>query len=260
MANKLHVVYRISDKGNPKPKLPNAGKWDCLTNAVEIFGTENFHVIADNCTEQTINALKSTGLSVEVTSNGNSGTCRHIFNAVIDRYSPEDFLYLLEDDYLHLPGSREILLEGLAIADYVTLYDHPENYQRDGSSMNPFVHDDLPKSSIYLTEHTHWRSAISTTMTFAAKVQTLLEDREVFIKFCQWNIPADYGIFAILTMQDDLNEAKFFAETGREGMAKVIVDNFLFRRKKRLLISPLPSFATHTETAYLAPLIDWTKI
>ena len=111
-----------------------------------------------------------------------------------------------------------------------------------------------------MTEHTHWRSAVSTTMTFAAKVQTLREDREVFIKFCQWNIPADYGIFAILTMQDDLNEAKFFAETGREGMAKVIVDNFLFRRKKRLLISPLPSFATHTETAYLAPLIDWTKI
>ena len=148
--NKLHIIYRISDKSNPKTKLPNAGKGDCLINAIEVFGAENFHVIADNCTEQTLVALQSTGLSLEVTANGNCGTCQHIFKEVIDRYAPEDFLYLSEDDYLHLPGSREILLEGLSIADYVTLYDHPEAYQRN--SMNPFVHDDLPKSSIYLTE------------------------------------------------------------------------------------------------------------
>ena len=50
MAEKnLHVIYRISDKGNPKPKLSNGGKWDCLFNAVKEFGAENFHVIADNC-------------------------------------------------------------------------------------------------------------------------------------------------------------------------------------------------------------------
>ena len=34
MAENLHVIYRISDKGNPKPKLPNGGKGDCLRNAV----------------------------------------------------------------------------------------------------------------------------------------------------------------------------------------------------------------------------------
>lgn len=256
----LHIIYRISDKGNPKPMLPNAGKWACLENAVREFGAENFHVIADNCTAETINALRSTGLSLELTSNGNSGTCRHIFNEVINRYAPEDFLYLLEDDYLHLPGSRKALLEGLQIADYVTLYDHPDFYQRDGKGMNPFVHDDLPKSSIYLTAHSHWRSTVSTTMTFAAKVRTLLEDRNVFIKFSTGKIPADFGIFTALTAQDDLNEAKHFANTNRGGLAIIMVENFLFERKKRLLISPLPSFATHTETAYLAPLIDWTRI
>ena len=37
MAGNLHVIYRISDKGNPKPKLPNGGKGDCLRNAVNIF-------------------------------------------------------------------------------------------------------------------------------------------------------------------------------------------------------------------------------
>ncbi len=256
----LHVVYRISDKGNPKSKLANAGKWACLENAVREFGSENFHVIADNCTAETINAIKSTGLSLELTSNGNSGTCRHIFNEVINRYAPDDNLYLLEDDYLHLPGSRLALLEGLEIADYVTLYDHPDMYQTDGKGMNPFVHGDLPKSSIYLTAHSHWRSTVSTTMTFAAKVKTLREDRNVFIKFCKESIPADFGIFATLTGQDDLNEAKYFANTNRGGIAMVIIENYFFGSNKRLLISPIPSFSTHAETAYLAPLIDWTRI
>ena len=87
--NNLRVVYRISDKGNPKPKLPNGGKRNCLLNAMKEFGAENFHVIADNCSAETIAALKSTGLEFEPTANGNAGTCRYIFEQVIDRYSPE---------------------------------------------------------------------------------------------------------------------------------------------------------------------------
>ncbi len=260
MADNLHVVYRISDKGNPKSKLPNAGKGDCLINAVNEFGAENFHVIADNCTDQTLDVLKSTGLSLEVTANGNAGTCRHIFNEVINRYDADDFVYLLEDDYLHLPGSREALLEGLAIADYVTLYDHPDYYRRDGKGVNPFVHDDKPKCSIYLTAHAHWRETVSTTMTFAAKVKTLLEDRDIWNRYCVEKNPSDFGAFVTLTGQDDLNEAKRFVQRGYINLAQLVVENFLNGRKKRLLISPMPSFATHAETNFLAPLIDWTKV
>lgn len=261
MAEKiLHVVYRISDKSNPKLKLPNAGKWDCLTNAVENFGAENFHVIADNCVAETIDALKSTGLSLEVTANGNGGTCRHIFNEVINRYSPDDYLYLLEDDYLHLPGSREAILEGLEIADYVTLYDHPDMYHPDGNGDNPFVHDDMPKSSIYLTAHSHWRSTVSTTYTYAAQVKTLLKDRDVWLRFSEGKIPAAFLAFTVLTRQDDLNEARRFLEKNWGGLAVLMVENFLSGRKKKLLISPIPSFATHAEKNYLAPLIDWSKV
>ena len=258
--NKLHVIYRISDKGHPKPKLSNGGKGDCLINAVEIFGAENLHVIADNCEPATIDALKSAGLDLEITSNGNAGTCRYIFDEVINRYDPDDNLYLLEDDYLHLPGSREAILEGLEIADYVTLYDHPDMYHPDGKGDNPFVHDDLPKSSIYLTAHTHWRSTVSTTFTYAAKVKTLLEDREIWKRFCTGKVPTAFLAFVTLTKQDDLNEAKRFAKMGLGGMVTFVVNNFLSGRKKRLLISPMPSFATHTEPAYLAPLIDWSKV
>ena len=258
--NNLRVIYRISDKGNPKPKLSNGGKWDCLFNAVKEFGAENFHVIADNCSAETITALKSTGLEFETTANGNAGTCRYIFDEVINRYSPEENLYLLEDDYLHLPGSRAALLEGLAIADCVTLYDHPDMYHPDGRGPNPFVHGDMPKASIYLTAHSHWRSTVSTTMTFAAQVKTLLEDRDIWKRFCVEKTPEDFKAFIILTGQDDLNEAKRFIKIGGGVLVPLIVENFFSERKKRLLISPLPTFATHTEPAYLSPLIDWTKV
>ena len=264
MKNNLHVIYRISDKGHPKPKLSNGGKGDCLLNAVNEFGAENFHVIADNCSAETVEVLKSTGLSLEITANGNAGTCRHIFNEVINRYAPEDNLYLLEDDYLHLPGSRTALLEGLEIADYVTLYDHPDMYHPDGRGPNPFVHDDLPKCSIFLTAHSHWRSTVSTTMTFAAKAKTLIEDRDVWNHFCAGKIPSDFLGFITLTGQDDLNEAKRIAKKGFAPVAEVIVKNFLSERKKRLLISPIPSMSTHTDAlnnmAYIAPLIDWSKV
>ena len=66
----LHVIYRISDKGNPKSKLANASKLDCLTNAVQEFGAENFHVIADNCADTTLDVLKSADLDFEITANG----------------------------------------------------------------------------------------------------------------------------------------------------------------------------------------------
>ena len=38
-------------------------------------------------------------------------------------------LFLLEDDFLHKPGSKKLLLEGLLNYNgYITLYDHPDKY------------------------------------------------------------------------------------------------------------------------------------
>ena len=265
MSQNLHVIYRISDKGNPKVKLPNASKAACLNNALQHFGGENFHIIADNCTEDTIKALRATGLSMEVTANGNGGTSRYIFNEVINRYEPEDNLYLLEDDYLHLPGSREAILEGLEIADYVTLYDHPFMYTRDGNGWNPFVHDDMPKCSIYLTPHTHWRTTTATTMTFAAKTKTLIEDREIWNHFCTEKTPNDFAAFVVLTGQDDMNEARRLARINHpsaKGMLELVISNYINARKKRTLISPIPSLSTHCDIGpgSIAPRIDWLKV
>jgi hypothetical protein len=101
---KLSVYYRISDKGNPKEKLSNGDRFSCLRNAVKEFGAESIHVICDNCSEQTLDFVRSFtehGITMEETSLGNSGSFIYMIDTIIKKLSPYDFVYLLEDDYLH---------------------------------------------------------------------------------------------------------------------------------------------------------------
>ncbi len=262
---KLNVIYRISDKSNAN-KVKIADKWQCLQNAVKIFGAENIFVIANDCENETLNTLKNFNLRVLAINTGsNSGSFNYVMDKVIENYSAEDCIYLLEDDYFHLPKSREAILEGLEIADYVTLYDHPDLYHYDGNGPNFFVHGDFPKSSIYITKNTHWRSNISTTMTFAAKNKTLLEDRAIWRKFSQGKIPMDFPAFILLTKQDNLEEIRYAVQKrGGVGisnlMINIMLENYITERRKRLLISAIPSLSTHTEINFLAPLIDWKKL
>jgi hypothetical protein len=69
----------------------------------------------------------------------------------------------------------------------------------------------------------------STTMTFAAKVKTLKEDEEILRKYTSGSYPRDFEMFLEL------------------------------RDKSRSLITPIPGYATHGETAWLSPLTDWKE-
>ena len=260
----FRVIYRVSDKGHnaQKNKLPNATKRSCLLNAIEQFGRESIHVIADNCSEEFIDFIKSEGLDFEETHLGNSPSFKYAVTQVINTYSDNDVVYLLEDDYLHLPGSKELIIEGLKIADYVTLYDHPDQYMtgtlhlRGASPLNRFG---FHRWRIYLTAHSHWREAATTTMTCAARVKTLREDYSILMRNPDAGVPDDLGMFLRLTKQRSLIDAVKIFPKLKPAMT-ILLNNFAFFRKKRLLISCIPGRATHCETKWLSPLTEWTKI
>lgn len=65
-------------------------------------------------------------------------------------------------------------------------------------------------------------------MTFAAKASTLLSDKKVFYRWTSTRHPYDFELFTEL---------------------KII--------KRRRLISPIPSYSTHGEVAFLANYINW---
>jgi hypothetical protein len=90
--------------------------------------------------------------------------------SIIRDRSEDDSVYLLEDDYIHKPGSSLALSEGLLLADYVTLYDHPDKYRLAAESGNRFNHQKLHPTILYASPTSHWRETNSTTMTFACRV------------------------------------------------------------------------------------------
>ena len=266
MAGQLFTLYRISDGSNQaKNKLSHADKFHCLRNYLSVFGNENLLVFADNCSAPTLDELTKLGITYQTIKLGNRGSFLHIVKYAIEQLPKDDYVYLLEDDYLHLPGSRQALLEGLAIADYVSLYDHPDKYvEFSKGGLNHYVIDGGETTKIFLTQSSHWKETNSTTMTFAARIGTLAADYKIWAK---WGV-RDYYVW-----QDLLRNEAGFSEHMRVVRNKLSgkaafrqkMENALrhfgyhFNRKRRL-ITPVPGMATHVELNYLSPLRDWQKV
>jgi hypothetical protein len=234
--NNIKIIYRISDAGYNKVKPLYINNGNCLKNAVRVFGKENFHVIADNVSEETKRIIWDCDIQdthIDYVSVGHgAGT----FNLALDwalKQDEDTIVYFLENDYIHKPNSDKILLEGIEMgADYVSLYDHPDKYIPANRGGNKFVDDDGGEvTKIYLSKSCHWKLANSTTMTFAGKVKTIKRDETILRKWTNMgHYPRDFDMFL---------------ELRENGVA---------------LMTPIPGFSTHGETDWLSPLTDWSKI
>lgn len=141
------------------------------------------------------------------------------------KWAPDDIVYFLEDDYLHRPGWPAVLAEAFqgSVGDTVSLYDHTDRY-KDGAGGCNLAH----------TGTCHWRTAISTTNTFAVRARTLFEDMEVLERF------ADPARSAVC-----IDHEKHVA---------------LWRERKRKLVTSVPAWSTHAEAGHLAPVMDWAAV
>jgi hypothetical protein len=235
----VNVVYRLSDNGYAKVKFPNATKIHCLENCLEHFDVNNVHLFVDetNLLDTTRKAIEEIDLSrffgdLNYYVGGSSaGSWRHVFNYALQNFNDDDIVYFLEDDYLHLSGSEKAILEGIQIADYVSLYDHNDKYIPASKGGNPFIDEDGGElTKVFLTNSTHWRLTNSTTMTFATTMNTLIEDRPIWEQFTMGSHPNDFAAFLKL------------------------------RERGRSLITPIPGLSTHCEPLWASPLIDWSKV
>ena len=169
--------------------------------------------------------------NIEIVSVGHgAGT----FNLALDKsltYNEDEIVYFIENDYLHKPNSQKILQEGFWLgASFVALYDHPDKYLDPVLGGNPYCEGGGEDTRVYLTDSCHWKLTNSTTMTFASKVSTLKRVEPTLRKYTSGTHPEDFKMFLEL------------------------------RSHEELLITPLPGYATHGETYWLAPLTDWSKI
>jgi hypothetical protein len=226
----MKIIYRISDTGYNKVKPDYINNENCLKNFVNIFGNQNLEIIADNCSKETLQMITKYCHPNKITT-VSIGHGAGTFNLALDmalKYDDEAIIYFVENDYLHKSGSDKILVEGLQIGyNYVALYDHPDKYI---NGANPFVEDGGEVTRVMLSNSCHWKITNSTTMTFAAQVKTLKEDEVILRKFTSGTHPNDFQMFLAL------------------------------RDKQHGLITPIPGYATHGETAWLSPLYNWGEL
>ena len=224
----MKIIYRISDAGYNKVKPDYINNENCLKNFVYVFGNQNLEIIADNCSKETLQMITKYVHPNKITT-ASIGHGAGTFNLALDKalkWNDDEIVYFVENDYIHLPGSAEILEEGFDLgASYMSLYLHPDKFIPPFAGGNPEVENDggYP-TKIFRGETQLFGMFNSTTMTFAAKVKTLKEDEPILRKWTNEKHPNDFQMFLEL------------------------------RANGKALLCPLNTFSTHGETAWLAPL------
>jgi hypothetical protein len=231
----IKVYYRLSNQeaGVSKKKMVGATKEHCLKNTIKIFGVNNITVVGDRLNDETRQNVELLGLRLLLVDNGNgSRTFRDALDQAIKENDDNVMVYLLEDDFLHLPSSNIKLSEILNQYDcYATLYDHPDKYIDASSGGNPFIIGGGEDTKLFKTETSHWKITNSTVMSFAARVSRLKQDYDMLMKYSDGHITDSFRFFCELRQQKGIP-----------------------------VVSSIPGCSTHCETAWLSPLTDWSKI
>jgi len=229
------VYYRLSNQqaGIDKKKIKNANKKKCLENCISVFGRENITVIGDNLNHEHIEWLRDLDIRFLEVSNGNgSATFRNALDMAIEENEDNDIVYLLEDDFLHKEGSKKLLTEALnELNCYATLYDHPDKYLNRDRGGNQFIEQGGEVTRVIKTETIHWKITNSTVMSFAARVSRLKLDKELLEKHSRNRITDSFSLFT------ELSQTKGIP-----------------------VLSSIPGFSTHCETAWLSPFTNWEEI
>lgn len=189
---------------------------------LNIFGDDRITIIHDGPTGALYEYIKS---SMDTTSQNinlykiryNSNEKSLIESLNYGRESTSKYIYFLEDDYYHKPNSRTVLFEGLNLntqfRKIVSLYDHPDRYTRTDDM-------DYGHTRLFLGNRAHWRTAESTTCTWA--VETSLYKNEVFD----------------VAMAYKLNDRGFFRAIYESNIR---------------LITPIPAMSTHCHEPFISP-------
>jgi len=181
------------------------------------------HVIYDGDDNEYSKYIQSHDLkSFKQVHHGNAlGSIKELHDTIYSMIDVYEHFYIAEDDYLYLPESMLVLLNGIETIGsdkLFTLYDHPDRYTRT---------DDLTfnQESIALTGSGHWRTCESTCYSFCLNRHVL----------------------------------KNFEPQLREPLADRNLFRLLYANGIRLW-SPMPGRATHLNSQFLTPLINWDVV
>lgn len=221
----INIVYRLCEMEMAPPfrakRLPWFSKLNCLHSFLEAVEfskdwIESVTFIHDGPEGELIKKIPDYFKIIRVNARSNEGSLIATYEAA--KNIPGD-IYYVEDDYLHLPESIKLIALALPSLGLVTGYDHEDRYVGD---------DDLTYGkeliAFDIASNRHWRTAESTTCTFAISQAMRPKVQAIADNFM-------------------LHDRKLFRK--------------LYKKKVRLW-TPIPGLTTHIDTA-LSPGIDWVS-
>jgi hypothetical protein len=179
------IFYRIKNDDSKKTKLPGANKIRCLENFISVFGS-NINVFTENNDEKLLKEIENHGITSILICENEQSFSAALFKA--QNYPDDTLVYIVEDDYLHLPISLVLLNEGIESGvDYIGLYDNPNKYETLNKG---------EISEVFRTKSYHWKYSTPDCLTFASTSKVLKEDMNIWNEWCVNS--KDYNVFSIL--------------------------------------------------------------
>ncbi|WP_231861563.1 MULTISPECIES: hypothetical protein [Frankia] len=227
-----------------------------------------------------LSMMEEAGEIVPVTCGSNRASYRHVLRMPrLRRWAADDLVWLAEDDYLYTENSLSALVTAAAArpdVEYFTLYG-TSRLSATSTRRRPQVTDDggIHEHAPVIGGVT-WARTATTTSTFGLRVGTLVED-ELLLR----SIPFVGGAFdraTCLTLQGfqpfrlpelggepplvapSTVAARIARRAALTGLRATLNAVALARpeRRRRTLLVPAPSLATHMELgAALVPGHDW---
>jgi len=262
----IAVAYRVypglSKSGFPGVRDKEALVSGCLRSFKEAVGDlrVKIYAILDGCPESYERIFRKTfaETDLEIIALEKSGNARTFLKqvALLCTQTDADIVYCAEDDYVYMPGALPRMVEFLRTLpdrSFVSAYDHPDAYAFPVSMSN---------GSMRVHAGHHWRSVVSTCLTFMTRRQTLQlvepllrtygrrnDDSSIWQSMTKSN--AIRALVAPRTLFHDRQSFKVIAKAWWFGWRQILLG------ARYTLWVPVPSFATHLEPRRLAPGIDW---
>jgi hypothetical protein len=190
---KINIIYRGCNLENPndsprKGRPKGFDKRDCFDTLHRAISSchcvGEIFIIMDGGRGYLSDHIESKGYTITyIDLKSNEKSLAYCYNLASNLQDGNN-LYFVEDDYWHTEDALTIINEGVDYMGLVTGYDHLDRYTST---------DDITygKEYITLSQNRHWRTAESTTCTWACSAEVyshihniaseeLLEDRRFF--------------------------------------------------------------------------------
>lgn len=171
---KIDVIYRCcGNETTPETIRTVRPKWFdkrlCFKSVWDMSisdpSTFSIHVIYDGANSTLLDYIKNFRVSDGALYFTNSATGDNKYASITFQWDyadklTGDWIYFVEDDYLHTKDAARVMVEGANRLELISLYDHLDRYTRPDDRTTG-------KETVALTPSCHWRTAESTCCTWA---------------------------------------------------------------------------------------------